>query len=54
MKIILGMSNCQKCKAMKEKHPDWQYAELDMSLLVALGRAVGISSMPMVLSTDDE
>lgn len=48
------MNGCSKCKALKEKHPDWNYVELDMNLLLALGRATGIASMPMVLSTEEE
>ena len=54
MKVILGMAGCPKCQTMKAKHPDWQYTELEMDLLLKLGGATGISSMPMILSDSDE
>lgn len=48
-KIIIGITGCQKCKMLKEKHPEAEYMELDPSVIVPLARELKFAEMPFVV-----
>lgn len=51
--VILTMQGCQKCEMLKKMKPETECVELDQATLLAFARAVGISSMPIVVSVGD-
>lgn len=52
-KIILSMPNCSKCKSLAAQVSDAEVVELDQATLLALARALNITSLPIVLLTGD-
>lgn len=50
-KIILSMPNCSKCKSLATQCPSAEVVELDQATLLALARALNITSLPIVVMT---
>ena len=49
-KIIISIENCQKCNTLKSMAPDVESVVLDPSELLSFARAIGIQSMPFVVT----
>ena len=51
-KIIVGIPNCPKCQNLHAQCPDVEFVEVQPNELLAFARAVGIQSMPFLVTTD--
>lgn len=54
MKVIIGIPGCHKCHTLKEQHQDVKFVELQPAELIDFARKVGVASMPIVLTTDED
>ena len=52
-KIILSQPHCSKCKSLAAQCPDAEVVELDQATLLALARALNITSLPIVVLSGD-
>ena len=52
-KIIVGQPNCTKCNMLKLACPDIETTEPDQQTLLAMARALGITSIPFVVVTGE-
>lgn len=52
-KIIIGQPNCAKCNMLKLSCPDAEVIEPDQQALLAMARALGITSIPFVVVTGE-
>lgn len=48
-KIILSQTGCSRCKSLATQVPDAEVVELDQATLLALARALNITSLPIVI-----
>lgn len=51
--IIITMNGCSKCEMLKKLKPNTETVELDQATLLAFARAIGVSSMPIVVSVGE-
>lgn len=52
-KIIVSMPGCSKCAMLKDQCKDTKAVEVPQDVLLAFARAVGICSMPFVVTTGE-
>lgn len=49
-KVIIGTKGCMNCARLSAMNPDTEKIELDPDVLLPFARAVGIQSVPFVIT----
>lgn len=49
-KVIIGIPHCQNCARLAAQNPEVEKIEIEPSVLLPFARAVGIQSVPFIVT----